>query len=246
MATAPVLDLEETRPVWVRDQTQRELHEGFDLWLDTLEETVKEEPASLDALARRAHPALGVAAWETLCDAPGNLRPRRIVVQTRFRPDRDVALMTQYCDGTAPSDNGPPVVVSFSLGTDRNDLIRAWERATPSYERRMKSIETLRISGIFVVATLSPFGLWKDLEATLRQLQPWGVAYITVLFFKENTRYANIPPLFLQYLREHYPMLLDPVWQEERVREIVEVYGKSRVLVGQHGFESLALPHEIT
>jgi hypothetical protein len=52
MVTAPVFDLEERRPVWVRDQTRRELHEGFDLWLDSMEEAVMEEPTSLDALAK--------------------------------------------------------------------------------------------------------------------------------------------------------------------------------------------------
>ena len=52
MVTAPVLAAGETRPAWARDQTRRELHERFDLWLDTLEDAVKEQPASLDALAR--------------------------------------------------------------------------------------------------------------------------------------------------------------------------------------------------
>ena len=52
MVTALVLALEEARPAWAKDPTRRELHEGFDLWLDTLEEAVKEEPASLDALTR--------------------------------------------------------------------------------------------------------------------------------------------------------------------------------------------------
>ena len=52
MVTAPVLDLEETRPAWAKDPTRRKLHKGFDLWLDTLEEAMKEEPPSLDALAR--------------------------------------------------------------------------------------------------------------------------------------------------------------------------------------------------
>jgi len=40
-------------------------------------------------------------------------------------------------------------------------------------------------------------------------------------------------------------MLLDPNWQEERVQEIEEIYGKNRVLVGQAGFQSLARPHEV-
>jgi Uncharacterised protein family (UPF0236) len=52
MVTAPVLAAEEARPAWAKDQTRRELHECFDDWLDTLEEAVKEEPASLDALAK--------------------------------------------------------------------------------------------------------------------------------------------------------------------------------------------------
>jgi DNA repair photolyase len=150
--------------------------------------------------AYAAHPKVTQAIWTRLCASDINLRPRRIVVQTRFRPDRDMELMKRYCQGTSPSDNGPPVVVSFSIGTDRTDLIRAWERATPPYERRMKSVSNLREAGIFVVATLSPFGLWKDLEGTLRQFKAWGVAYITVLFFKEHTRYANTPEEFLLYL----------------------------------------------
>lgn len=52
MVTAPVLALEETGQAWGRAQTRRELHEGFDLWLDILEETVKEEAPSLEVLAR--------------------------------------------------------------------------------------------------------------------------------------------------------------------------------------------------
>jgi hypothetical protein len=52
MVTAPVLGLEESSQAWVRGQTRRELHECFDLWLDSMEEVVTEEPTSLDALAR--------------------------------------------------------------------------------------------------------------------------------------------------------------------------------------------------
>ena len=52
MVTAPVLAAEEARPAWAKDQSRRELHERFDLWLDTLEEAVKEHSASLDALAQ--------------------------------------------------------------------------------------------------------------------------------------------------------------------------------------------------
>ncbi len=52
MVTASVLVLEEPTPDWIRTPTRRELHEGFDLWLDALEETMKEEPPSLDALTR--------------------------------------------------------------------------------------------------------------------------------------------------------------------------------------------------
>ncbi len=42
MVTAPVLALEETGQAWGRAQPRRDLHECFDLWLDILEETVKE------------------------------------------------------------------------------------------------------------------------------------------------------------------------------------------------------------
>lgn len=101
--------------------------------------------------------------WQILCEAPAHLRPRRIAVQTRFRPDRDVALRSEYYCSTVPSDQGPPVVVSYSIGTDRNDLIRAWEKATPLYEKRMASIKALRKAGLYVVATLSPLGFWSDL-----------------------------------------------------------------------------------
>lgn len=56
MVTAPVLALlesgEETGQAWVRAQTRRELHECFDLWLDALEEAMKEEPPSLEVLTR--------------------------------------------------------------------------------------------------------------------------------------------------------------------------------------------------
>jgi hypothetical protein len=50
MVTASVLVLEEPTPDWIKTPTRRELHESFDLWLDTLEEAVKEELPSLDAL----------------------------------------------------------------------------------------------------------------------------------------------------------------------------------------------------
>ena len=54
--------------------------------------------------------------------------------KTRFRPDRDVELIREYCHSTSPSDEGPSVLVSYSIGTDRNDLIHVWERATPLFE----------------------------------------------------------------------------------------------------------------
>ncbi len=52
MVTAPVLALEEPIPDWTKVPTRRELHESFDLWLDTLEEAVREAPLSLEALSR--------------------------------------------------------------------------------------------------------------------------------------------------------------------------------------------------
>jgi len=52
MVTASVLVLEEPTPDWITTPTRRELHESFDLWLETLEEAVKEELPSLDALTK--------------------------------------------------------------------------------------------------------------------------------------------------------------------------------------------------
>jgi len=52
MVTAPVIDLEETSPAWAKGPARRELHEFFDLWLDALEEAMKEEPPSLEALTQ--------------------------------------------------------------------------------------------------------------------------------------------------------------------------------------------------
>jgi DNA repair photolyase len=195
-----------------------------------------------------AQPSLTRAIWQTLCEAPARLRPRRIVVQTRFRPDRDAALMAEFCRTTSPSDQGPPVVISYSIGTDRNDLIRAWERATPSFDKRMYTIKALCDAGLFVVATLSPLGLWHDLPGTLRQLKAWGVAYLTVLCFKVKTtqdKSASTPPHFLNYLREEYPEVLDLDWQAARLAEMRTIYGVERVLTGQKGFKSLACPHKI-
>ena len=190
-----------------------------------------------------AAPTLTRAIWTTLLSAPAELRPRRIAVQTRFRPDRDTALIRQYAAETATSDGGPAVVVSYSIGTDRNDLIHAWEHATPSFEQRMTAIHTLCEAGVFVVAALSPLGLWHDLHGTLTFFKTWGVAYMTCLFLKEHTPSANTPPYFLDYVREHYPMLLDERWQAEQVRTMQAVFGVDRVLLGKEGFDSLVRPH---
>lgn len=52
MVTASVLAWEEPTPDWIRTPTRRELHESFDIWLDALEEAMKEDLPSLDALTR--------------------------------------------------------------------------------------------------------------------------------------------------------------------------------------------------
>lgn len=192
-----------------------------------------------------AAPAWTKHIWQSLDRAPAELRPRRIVVQTRFRPDRDAALMGEYSQSTKAADGGPAVLVSYSIGTDRNDLIRAWERATPNFEQRMKAIETLRTAGIYLVTTLSPFGFWNDLAGTLAQFEDWGVAYLTCLFFKETTESANTPTRFLGYLREKYPLLLDRRWQGEQVAVMKGVFGEKRVLLGKAGFASLVRPQFI-
>lgn len=192
-----------------------------------------------------ARPVLTREIWRSLCGAPQDQRPRRIAVQTRFRPDRDAELIAEYCRSTPPADHGPAVVVSYSLGTDREDLIRAWERATPSYRQRMRCIKSLCEAGLYVVTTLSPFGLWHDLQGTLEQLKQWGVPYITVLFFK-NKGLTKTPRLFLDYLQNHHPELFEPSWQAARLQEMKSVFGRDRVLVGKEGFDTLAHPHLVT
>ncbi|MUG97771.1 radical SAM protein [Scytonema sp. UIC 10036] len=193
--------------------------------------------------AYAAPPAITQALWKRLQNSPPSLRPRRIVIQTRFRPDRDVGLIAEYNQLAQVSDSGPPVVVSFSLSTNKNEFIRAWERATPLYEHRMQAIRTLCEAGIFVVPTLSPFGLWDDLEYTLNLLKSWGVKYITCLFFKENTQSANTPSKFLAYLGHEYPFLLNKEWQDEQLKIMRSIFDK--VIVGRAGFLSLCSPHEI-
>jgi len=189
-----------------------------------------------------APPTLTQAIWTTLLDSPAQLRPRRIVVQTRFRPDRDVDLMHAYASTTPASDGGPSVLISYSVGTDRNDLIAAWERATPFFEQRCQAIRTLRAAGICTVATLSPLGLWDDLPGTLTQFKSWGVAYLTCLFFKDHANPSDTPALFLGYIREHYPLVLDPTWQAQQVQTMQAIYGVERVIIGKAGFDSLAHP----
>lgn len=183
------------------------------------------------------------AIWQTLCESPADLRPRRLVVQTRYRPDRDAECMARYADATQPSDGGPAVLVSYSIGTDRDDFIRAWERATPTFSQRMAAIERLRRAGIWVVPTLSPCGFWDDLPGTLRQFRQWGIVYITCLFFKRNTFAATTPDHFLTYLERKYPQLLNPLWQREQVAVMRKIFGQRGVLLGKAGFASLPAPH---
>lgn len=187
-------------------------------------------------------PAETHAIWEALNNAPAHLRPRRIAIQTRYRPDRDAEAISEYVRSTSSSDGGPAVVVSYSIGSDREDLIRAWEKATPSYKQRMTAIQILRQAGIWVVPTLSPFGLWNDLAATLNQFKAWKIPYITCLFFKKSTDSANTPSQFLSYLESKYPMLIDPHWQREQLAQIKTVYG-DHVLLYKEGFASLTAPH---
>lgn len=192
-----------------------------------------------------APPWLTKSIWQVLSEAPAQLRPRRLVVQSRFPVRRDADLIADYCHSTKSSDDGPPVVISASIGTDRRDILRAWDRATPSFEQRMRNVQSLCEAGVFVVVTLSPFGPWHDLTGTLRQLRNWGVPYVTLIFFNQEQHCVSTPSGFLKYLREQWPELLDSVWQAERLREIEQVYGPGRVLQEQAGFASLIAPQRV-
>lgn len=183
--------------------------------------------------------------WSRLNACPVSLRPERLVIQSRFRPDRDADAIAEYGETTTSRDGRPPVLVSYSIGTDRDDMIHAWERATPTFEQRLTAIKKLRAVGVFVVPTLSPFGLWNDLPRTLHRFDSLGVSFITVLFFKARTRTANTPRDFIQHLERDYPRLLDPVWQQAQVEAMRGCFGASRVLVGQEGFAALTKPPAI-
>lgn len=187
-------------------------------------------------------PTMSAEIWRTLRSAPHHLRPRRIVVQTRLRPDRDKGVIAEYVEATKTSDGGPPVVFSYSIGTNRNDIIKSWERATPTFEQRLACVSNLLETGLFVVVTLSPFSPWHDFLSALEEFKSLGVAYITILFFKFDTRSANTPLPFQHYLEREMPELIDPDWQLARLAEARSVFGTDRVLVGQEGFASLTAP----
>lgn len=185
------------------------------------------------------------AVWEALLATPWELRPRRIAVQTRYMAGRDAEVMAAYSASSRPADGGPAVLVSYSIGTDRNGLIRAWEAATPSFEQRMMTVERLRRADLPVVVTLSPMAVWNDLRAAVERFRTLGAAYLTCLFFKENAHGATTPKRFLDHLRRDFPMLLDPTWQQRQVEVMQDVFGEGRVLVGQAGFASLANPQAV-
>ncbi len=162
-----------------------------------------------------------------------------VAVQIRAKPQPDA-----LPDSATPTDGshaqGHPVLLSYSLGTDREDLIRAWERATPPFRQRMAAIQRLRERELCVVATLSPFGPRHDLCGALAQLDAWRIAYITLLFFKAAGLGAATPAPFRAYLADAHPEVLDPTWQQEHLAIVQSVFGPERVLVGQPGFASLA------
>ena len=162
-----------------------------------------------------------------------------VAVQIRAKPQPDA-----LPDSATPTDGshaqGHPVLLSYSLGTDREDLIRAWERATPPFRQRMAAIQRLRERELCVVATLSPFGPRHDLCGALAQLDAWRIAYITLLFFKAAGLGAATPAPFRAYLADAHPEVLDPTWQQEHLAIVQSVFGPERVLVGRPGFASLA------
>lgn len=188
-------------------------------------------------------PVVTRAIWTELLEIPAAMRPRRIAVQSRFRVDRDVDLIAEYVRQTNPSDGGPPVVVSLSIGTDRDDLIAAWERATPRFESRMATVSRLCDAGVCVVVTLSPFCVWNDLQQAAARWKEAGVPYLTVLFYKDDCAASLTPPAFLARLMEVCPEVLDRRWQRERLEELMRCYGADRVIPGRDGFASLTAPH---
>lgn len=185
-----------------------------------------------------APPEATRAVWESLLSAHPQQRPRTVVIQTRFAIDRDLQLIERYLASSSAAPS-PPVVASISMGTDREDLIRSWERATPPFARRLCAIRRLRQAGVPTVATLSPMGPWQDLGGCLELLRAWGVMLVTGLFFKPSTGPTRTPPRFLELLAERWPEVLDASWQAEQAERIAAVFGE-RAIIGQPGFAALA------
>lgn len=183
--------------------------------------------------------------WKVLIDTPTNLRPRRILVQSRFKVDRDKELIADYASSFSGSDALPSVVVSLTIGTDRDDLIHSWERATPDFGQRMKTLQRLRQAGIKVIPTLSPFSIWNDLTLTMEQFRELDIRMISVIFLKERTSTARTPQAFLRYIKRNFPCLLDPAWQKSQLVLMEAVMGAGHVLVGQEGFRRLAVPEGV-
>lgn len=79
MGAAAVIALAEVRAQKQRAQYRRQLHEQLDLWLDTLEEQLKEPNPTLEQITR--------AVWAQRQALTG--RPVEAVVEQRYRPERE-------------------------------------------------------------------------------------------------------------------------------------------------------------
>ena len=90
MGAAAVISLAEVREKKQRTEYRRQLHEQFDLWLDTLEEQMTEPKPTLEQITR--------AVWEVRQELTGGLA--EALVEQRYRTEHEQrnAPCPQWCD----------------------------------------------------------------------------------------------------------------------------------------------------
>ena len=88
-----------------------------------------------------ASPGVTRDYWKAMIATKSSLRPKIIAIQTRMNPTRDIDQIVKYIETSLCFDDCPPVVVSYSIGTDRQDIIDSWEMRTPSFVKRMEYIK---------------------------------------------------------------------------------------------------------
>lgn len=155
------------------------------------------QPAEAD---RRMMPGI----LETICAAP----PQVFVLQTRGPLVlRDLDLLVEAARRTI-------LRVSFSVPTDRNDVLKLYEPHCPSFEERLDTLCTLRKAGIEAYATLAP-------------LLPSNPERLALAAIEATGRDLIGDPLHVRPVKRHGATTRDAAWR----------------ISSHHGFESWLDPH---